>query len=56
MGSKKLGRPVVGSLKNIDIKVRIDEETNRKLLIYCEEKKVTRAEAIRQGILDLLKK
>ena len=32
MSSKKLGRPIVGSLKNIDIKVRIDEEMNQNYL------------------------
>lgn len=56
MSSKKLGRPIVGSLKNIDIKVRIDEETNQKLLAYCEERGLKRAEAIRQAILNLFEK
>lgn len=56
MGSKKLGRPIIGSLKNIDIKVRIDEETNKKLLTYCEARKIKRAEAIRQAIIELLEK
>ena len=56
MSSKKLGRPVIGSLKNIDVKVRIDEETNQRLLAFCKEKDITRAEAIRQAILNMLEK
>lgn len=56
MGSKKKGRPVVGLLKNVDIKVRIDEDTNQKLLTFCKEKDITRAEAIRQAILNMLDK
>lgn len=51
-----MGRPVIGSPKVVDIKVRIDKETNEKLLKYCEEQGITRAEAIRQAIFDLLKK
>nr|DAM02725.1 MAG TPA: Transcriptional regulator, RHH-like, CopG [Caudoviricetes sp.] len=30
--------------------MRIDNETHEKLLRYCEENKVTKAEAIRKGI------
>lgn len=56
MSSKKIGRPIIGSLKNIDIKVRIDEETNRKLLDYCKESGITRAEAVRRAIAEMLKK
>lgn len=55
MGSKKMGRPIIGSLKNVDIKVRIDEETHNKLLGYCEEKGITKAEAIRRAIETMLK-
>jgi len=56
LSSSKIGRPVIGSPKNIDIKVRIDEETNQELLSYCEKKGIRRAEAIRQAILVMLKK
>ena len=56
MSAKKIGRPVVGSLKNIDIKVRIDEETNQRLLEYCEKNNTKRAEAIRCAIQDMLDK
>ena len=54
MGSK-MGRPVIGNPKTNDIKVRIDDETLEKLLKYCKEKRITKAEAIRQGIHLLLK-
>lgn len=53
--SPKMGRPVVGNPKTNDIKVRIDDETLKKLEKYCEEKGITKAEAIRQGIHLLLK-
>ena len=55
MGSK-MGRPVIGNLKNNDIKVRVDDETLKKLLEYCKEKEISKAEAIRQGIYLLIKK
>ncbi len=54
--SSKMGRPVDGSPKTNDIKVRIDDETLEKLLEYCKEHNITKAEAIRQGIHLLLKK
>ena len=54
--SSKLGRPVIGNPKTNDVKVRLDDETHNKLLKYCEEKGITKAEAIRQGIHLLLKK
>lgn len=56
MSDKKMGRPVVGSPKIVDVKVRIDEETNKKLLKFCEEHGITRAETIRQAILSFLTK
>lgn len=56
MDSKKIGRPKSENPKNIDVKIRIDEETNQKLLSYCKEHKITRVEAIRQGIHLLLSK
>lgn len=56
VSSKKIGRPIVGSLKNIDIKVRIDELTNQELLNYCKDNDITRAEAIRKAIQEMLKK
>lgn len=47
--SPRMGRPT-DCKKDHDVKVRIDNETNNKLLEYCEKHGITRAEAIRQGI------
>ena len=53
---KKMGRPVVGEPKSNDVKVRLDDSTHKRLLTYCKENSITKAEAIRQGIHLLLKK
>lgn len=50
-----MGRPIIGEKKDIDIKVRIGKEKNSKLIEYCEENNITRAEAIRKAIDILLK-
>ena len=52
--SPRTGRPKVENPLSIDIKVRLDNETNQKLISYCETHDITRAEAIRQGIHLLL--
>ena len=44
------GRPIIGGKKDIDVKVRFDKETHKKLLEYCERHEVTRTEAIRRGV------
>ena len=54
--SSKMGRPKAENPKCNDIKVRLDDETHEKLLKYCKEHQITKAEAIRQGIHLLLKK
>ena len=51
-----MGRPKANNPKSIDIKVRVDEETNKKLLAFCEKYSLTRAEVIRKGLLELLSK
>lgn len=51
----KVGRPKTENPLNVDLKVRLDDETNKKLITYCTEHDITRAEAIRQGIHLLLK-
>ena len=48
--SPKMGRPVVGSPKTNDVKVRLDDETHNKLLEYCKEKGITKAEAINRNV------
>lgn len=49
--SSRTGRPKSDNPKSIDIKVRIDADMNQKLLQACKENGLTRAEAIRQGIM-----
>jgi len=52
--SPRTGRPKSGNPKSNDIKVRLDDITNAKLLEYCRQHSMTKAEAIRQGIHLLL--
>lgn len=52
--SPRTGRPKVDNPLCVDVKVRLDEETNDKLLEYCTSHGITRTEAIRQGIHLLL--
>lgn len=47
--SPRTGRPTECK-KDHDIKVRIDDNTHKELLTYCESHGITKAEAIRQGI------
>lgn len=52
--SPRTGRPKVENPKSNDLKVRIDNDTMKKLDAYCLENNITRAEAIRRGIHLLL--
>lgn len=52
--SPRTGRPKVDNPKNNDVKVRLDDETVRRLDCYCAKQNITRAEAIRKGIHILL--
>lgn len=52
--SPRTGRPVIGAPKINDVKVRLDDETNQRLLEYCRVNNITKAEAIRKGIHLLL--
>ena len=54
--SPRTGRPKVDNPKKNDVKVRLDDETTKRLEIYCAEHNITKAEAIRQGIHLLLAK
>ena len=51
--SPRTGRPKAEKPKNIDIKVRIDEETSESLLRSCQKNGITRTEAIRK-VIELL--
>lgn len=56
MGSKKMGRPFSDNPKGNDIKVRVDNDVHEKLLDYCKANKISKAEAIRRAIVEMLKK
>lgn len=47
--SPRTGRPT-DCRKDHDVKVRIDDNTHEKLIQYCNEHGITKAEAIREGI------
>lgn len=46
----RTGRPKSTSPKTIEVKARIDEETNKRLNAYCERENTTRTEVVRKGI------
>lgn len=52
--SPRTGRPKAENPKRNDVKVRLDDETSKRLDDYCEAHGITRAEAIRNGIHLLL--
>ena len=52
--SPRTGRPKAENPLNVDLKIRFDQETNTRLLVYCKKYGVTRTEAIRRGIHLLL--
>ena len=49
MGEKKLGRPT-DNPKDIVLKIRLDNDTSRKLEECSEEMEVSKAGVVRQGI------
>ena len=52
--SPRTGRPKSEKPLDVDVKVRLDSATNKKLEEYCKAHGVTRAEAIRKGLHLLL--
>ena len=50
MSPKPMGRPKAEKPKSINLTIRLDLETNEKLQDYCDRYKISRGEAIRQGI------
>lgn len=52
--SPRTGRPKMENPKDIDVKVRFDREMHEKLLEYCQERGITRTEAIRKAVQTLL--
>lgn len=48
--SPRTGRPKVENPKTIEVKARIDEETNKRLVNYCKENRTNKTEVVRKGI------
>ncbi len=48
--SPRTGRPPIDKPKNNDVKVRFDDVTHSKILVYCEKNRITKAEFIRQAV------
>lgn len=51
---KKMGRPKTDNPKNVNIMVRVDKDTEKKLVGYCNANRITRAEAVRRSIMLLM--
>lgn len=47
---KKMGRPVIGKPKTVEIRTRVDEDLSNQINSYCEKKKITRSDFLRKGI------
>lgn len=54
--SPRTGRPKALFPKTIEVKARIDENTNNKLNQYCKKHKITRTDVVRKGINLILEK
>lgn len=54
--SHRTGRPKAENPKDIDLKVRVDNDTHNELIKYSERNNITKAEAVRRGIKLLLQK
>jgi predicted transcriptional regulator len=52
--SPRTGRPKIDNPLSNDVKVRLDNEVNKKLLDYCEKHNTTKAETIRTAIVQFL--
>lgn len=52
----RTGRPKVDNPINIRTSVRLDAETDSKLIEYCKQHGITKGEAIREGVHLLLGK
>lgn len=54
--SPRTGRPKTDKPKAIEVKARIDEETNKRLVEFCKENQVSRTDVVRMGIEKVLRK
>ena len=48
--SPRTGRPKAEKPKTIEVKARIDEETNKRLVDYCRKNDTNKTEVVRKGI------
>lgn len=48
--SPRTGRPKAKKPKTLEVKARIDEETNKRLVDYCERNNTNKTEVVRKGI------
>lgn len=48
--SPRTGRPKVEKPLTVEVKARIDKDTNDRLVEYCKEHDVTRTDVVREGI------
>ena len=52
--SPKTGRPKADNPKEIRFSIRLDVDTHKRLEEYCNNRNITKGEAVRQGIDMLL--
>lgn len=52
--SPRTGRPKADNPKSVRYSIRLDEDTERKLQLYCDKHGITKGEAIRRAIGELL--
>lgn len=54
--SPRTGRPKSENPLAVEVKARIDVETNEKLIKYCRDNNVTRTDVVREGIRQIIEK
>ncbi len=48
--SPRTGRPKAEKPKTLEVKARIDEEMNKRLVDYCKRNNTNKTEVVRKGI------
>ena len=51
----RTGRPKVSKPKSVRFSIRLDEETEKRLIAYCDRHGVSKGEAIREALIMLLR-
>ena len=52
--SPRTGRPKIDKPKDIKYSIRLDIDTEKKLVLYCQKHNISKGEAIRKGLYLLL--